>query len=240
MRSTAMLTAALAPAAAVALSFGVAAPALAAPAAGDTTISSGMEIRRPTSIITEAKCTLGAVGSASRAYTAGHCGKRGEKIYTVKGDEIGTITSNLIGRNADIAVITLKPGLRVKVDNIDWSSSVSNGTAVSKSGATTGTTRGTVVQAQPKLIQAVECPLPGPAALACAVAPPSLLVNQSTYVVESTFRSESGDSGAGVRRAGGPIIGIVSSKAIGATDSKDRPLQRSYYTPLSRVPGNLR
>ncbi|GAB09533.1 hypothetical protein GOARA_043_00080 [Gordonia araii NBRC 100433] len=239
MRSSALLTAALAPAA-VALAVGMAAPAAAAPAAGGATITSGMEIRRPTTIITESKCTLGAVVSNTRALTAGHCGKRGEKIYTVKGDQIGTITSNLIGRHADIAVISLVPGARVKRDNIDWGARVAQGAAVSKSGATTGLSRGVVVNAKPKLIKAVECPVPGPFAIACAFAPPSLLVNQSTYVVETTFRSESGDSGAGVRRGDGAIVGIVSSKAIGATDSKQRPLQRSYYTPVSLVPGNLR
>ncbi len=240
MRSSVLLTAALAPAA-IALSVGLAAPAAAAPAAGDTTIASGMEIRRPTSIITEAKCTLGAVISKTRALTAGHCGKRGEQIFTVNGDKIGTITANLIGQHADIAVISLVPDQRVKVDNIDWSAKVTNGEAVSKSGATTGLSRGSVVNAKPKMIQAVECPVPGPLAIACALAPPSLLVNQSTLVVETSFRSESGDSGAGVRRGtGGPIVGIVSSKAIGATDAKNHEVTRSFYTPVSLVPGNLR
>ncbi|GED97486.1 trypsin-like serine protease [Gordonia crocea] len=239
MRSSALLTAALAPAA-VALAVGLAAPAAAAPAAKSTTITSGMEIRRPTSIITEAKCTLGAVISASRALTAGHCGKRGDKIYTVDGDKIGTVTANLIGRHADISVISLVPGQRVKVDAIDWSSRVGQGSAVSKLGATTGLSRGVVVNPKPKMIQAVECPVPGPLAIACAVAPPSLLVNQSTLVVETTFRSESGDSGAGVRLGGGPIVGILSSKAVGATDSKNRDIVRSFYTPVSLVPANLR
>ncbi len=239
MRSSALLTAVLAPAA-LALSVGMAAPAAAAPTASDTTIASGMEIRRPTTIITEAKCTLGAVVSNTRALTAGHCGKRGEAIYTVKGDKIGTITTNLIGRHADIAVITLVPGQRVKVDKIDWGSNVSTGAAVSKFGATTGLSRGTVVNPKPVMIKAVECPVPGPLAIACAFAPPSLLVNQSTLVVETTFRSESGDSGAGVRLGGGPIVGIVSSKAIAATDSKNREITRSFYSPVSLVPANLR
>ena len=58
----------------------------------------------------------------------------------------------------------------------------------------------------------MECPLPGPLTIACAFAPPSLLVNQSTLVVEATFRSEGGDSGAGIRANGGPIVGILSAQ----------------------------
>lgn len=239
MRSSVLLTAALAPAA-IALSVGMAAPAAAAPTASDPTIASGMEIRHPTSIVTEAKCTLGAVISRTRALTAGHCGKRGEEIFTVKGDKIGTVTTNLISRHADIAVITLVPGQQVKVDTIDWVAKAGQNAAVSKFGATTGLSRGVVINPKPQMIDAVECPVPGPLVIACAFAPPSLLVNQSTFVVETSFRSEGGDSGAGVRLGGGPIIGIVSSKAIGATDAKNREITRSYYTPVSLVPANLR
>lgn len=239
MRASALLTAALAPAA-IALSIGVAAPAMAAPSTDQAVIASGMEIRRPTTIITEAKCTLGAVINSSRALTAGHCGKKGEDLFTVGGDKIGTITTNLIGRHADIAVVTLVPGQRVKVDRIDWGATVRQGEAVSKLGATTGLSRGVVVTPKPQLIQAVECPLPGPFTIACAFAPPSLLVNQSTLVVEASFLSEGGDSGAGVRANGGPIVGIVSSKALAATDSNNRQVTRSFYTPVSLVPRNLR
>ena len=41
-------------------------------------------------------------------------------------------------------------------------------------------------------------------------------------------------------KEGGPIIGIVSSKAIGATDAKNREITRSDHTPVSLVPANLR
>ncbi len=239
MRASVLMTAALAPAA-IALSIGVAAPAMAAPTTDSTVIASGMEIRRPTTIITEAKCTLGAVINSTRALTAGHCGKKGEDLFNTNGDKIGTITSNLISRHADIAVVTLLPGQRVKVDRIDWGAKVKQGEPVSKYGATTGLSRGVVVTPKPQLIQAVECPLPGPLTIACAFAPPSLLVNQSTLVVEATFRSEGGDSGAGIRANGGPIVGILSSKALAATDSENRAVTRSFYTPVSLVPKSLR
>ncbi|MFT3899675.1 MAG: trypsin-like serine protease [Gordonia sp. (in: high G+C Gram-positive bacteria)] len=249
MRSTALLTAA----AAAALTIGAAAPASAAPklAAPGTPVYSGMEIRinKPVAdlgvavLATASKCTLGAVVSSGRALTAGHCGKRGTKIYTKSGAQIGTVTANLIGAKADIGVISLIRGLGTRVDSIDWSSRVAKGSPVSKSGITTGTTRGTVIDPRQKLLRAVECPypnlIPGSSSILCAITPPQLLVNQSTYVVETSFKSQPGDSGSGVRNGSGQVVGIVSSIPQ-AVDAKGNPIIRSFYTPVSRVPGNLR
>ncbi|MFT4199858.1 trypsin-like serine protease [Gordonia sp. (in: high G+C Gram-positive bacteria)] len=249
MRSSALLTAV----AAVALSIGAAAPASAAPklAAPGTPVFSGMEIRidKPiadlgvATLATGAKCTLGAVVNSGRALTAGHCGKRGTKIYDKKGAQIGTVTANLIGARADISIVSLVRGMSTRVDSIDWGSRVAKGSPVSKTGITTGTTRGNVVDPRQKLLTAVECPypnlVPGSSSLLCAVTPPQLLVNQSTYVVESSFKSLPGDSGAGVRNGSGQIVGIVSSIPQ-SVDAKGNPIIRSFYTPVSRVPGNLR
>ncbi|QKT06878.1 trypsin-like serine protease [Gordonia sp. X0973] len=245
MRASALLTAALAPAA-VALTIGMAAPAAAAPAPSGAPVYSGMEITMEKTIVdlgsyglvTPAKCTLGAVVSNRRAITAGHCGKVGTKVYNAKGGQIGTITSNLISRRADLAVITLNPGLATKVDAINWSGSIAKGAPVSKTGITTGTTRGAVVNPKPQLLTAVECPLFTPGAV-CAVIPPALLVNQHTLVIEASFQSKPGDSGSGVRNGAGQIVGIVSSIPT-STDAKGRPIIRSFYTPISFTPGNLR
>ncbi|GAB09532.1 hypothetical protein GOARA_043_00070 [Gordonia araii NBRC 100433] len=238
MRTSTLLTAALAPAAVV-LTLGMATPAMAAPTAP---VTSGMEIRTEKvlvdfgagQLVTPSKCTLGAVISPSRALTAGHCGKRGTKVYNAQRRKIGTITANLIGRRADIGVIALVPGLRVRVDSIDWGSRVAAGSPVSKSGITTGLTRGVVLDPRPKLARAVECPPLTPSE-ACRVLPPALLVNQSTYVVATNFRSRPGDSGSGVRNGSGQVVGIVSS-----IPADPKAKQRSFYAPVALVPGHLR
>lgn len=198
----------------------VAAPAAVAPAAPSTPVRSGMEIRLPETIITDAKCTLGAVVSRSRAYTAGHCGEPGKAVYNVKGARIGTVTSNLLNsRHLDVAVITLARDTNPQVDVVDWAGRFRNGQVVTKFGVTTGRTRGVVTEATPTLR----------GAHGVTLAPPFLKL-QETYSVDTNLRSAQGDSGGGVRNASGAVVGILSS---GTGDS-------TTFAPLSRVPGYLR
>ena len=124
MRASVLMTAALAPAA-IALSIGVAAPAMAAPTTDSTVIASNGD--PPPDDDHHRGQVHRAVINSTRALTAGHCGKKGEDLFNTNGDKIGTITTNLISRHADIAVVTLLPGQRVKVDRIDWGAKVKPG-----------------------------------------------------------------------------------------------------------------
>lgn len=198
----------------------VVAPVAAVQAAPSIPVRSGMEIRLPETVITDAKCTLGAVVSPARAYTAGHCGERGKAVYNVKGTRIGTVTANLLNsRNLDVAVITLARGTSAQVDVIDWSGQFRKGQTVTKVGVTTGRTRGVVTEATPTLR----------GAHGVTLAPPFLKL-QATYSVDTNLRSSQGDSGGGVRNASGAVVGILSS---GTGDT-------TTFAPLSRVPGYLR
>ncbi|NMO01889.1 trypsin-like peptidase domain-containing protein [Gordonia sp. TBRC 11910] len=196
------------------------APVAVAQAAPSTPVRSGMDIRIPQSIITDAKCTLGAVVSPTRAYTAAHCGATGKPVYNPDGARIGTITSNLgTSRHLDVAVITLVPGTSARVDAVDFSGHLVKGQSVSKYGVTTGLTRGTVLDPTPELLDAH----------GFSFAPPFLTL-QETYSISTTLRSSEGDSGGGVRNSSGSVIGILSAGTGKMTT----------FAPLSRVPGYLR
>ena len=126
-----------------------AAPAVTAEAAPATTVRSGMEIDVEESILTQSKCTLGAVVSPTRAITAGHCGEVGRAVYNARGTRIGTISANRITKGLDIAVIRLAPRQRVQVDRIDWNAGFFRGQVVTKNGVTTGFSRGVVTDPKP-------------------------------------------------------------------------------------------
>lgn len=188
--------------------------------AAPVSVSSGMEINIDETLITVASCTLGAVVSPTTALTAAHCGTTGEAVFDSSGDQIGTITANLIGRQADIAVITLAPDVRAAVDPIDWSPGFYQGQAVSKDGISTGKTVGTVTD--PTLTLRT--------AHGFSLAPPFFLT-QSTLSIGTNIHSVSGDSGSGIRDADGDVVGILSSGAT-ADDTQ--------FTPVSLVPETLR
>ena len=182
---------------------------------------------------------LGAVINSTRALTAGHCGKKGEDLFNTNGDKIGTITTNLISRHADIAVVTLLPGQRVKVDRIDWGAKVKQGEPVKVR------RHHRVVPRRcrdPEAATDPGCgvPLPGPLTIACAFAPPS----PAGEPVDACRR---GDVPLGGRRQwrGHPSQRRPDrrhplSKALAATDSENREVTRSFYTPVSLVPKSLR
>lgn len=197
----------------------IAAPTAAAQAAPTTDVRAGMEIRVPESIITDAECTLGAVLSRTQALTAGHCGNPGQAVYNAADKRIGTIRSNLVGTRLDVAVVRLAPGTNAHVDDIDWSGRFVTGQRISKDGVTTGHTAGQITDPKPTLRHSH----------GFSLAPP-FLKNDTTYSVAGRLRSDSGDSGAGIRDGAGRVIGILSAGSGGET----------VFAPLSRIPANLR
>lgn len=197
-----------------------AAPAVTAEAAPATTVRSGMEIDVEESILTQSKCTLGAVVSPTRAITAGHCGEVGRAVYNARGTRIGTISANRITKGLDIAVIRLAPRQRVQVDRIDWNAGFFRGQVATKNGVTTGFSRGVVTDPKPTKRTA----------RGIVWAPPFLL-QHSTVSVRTNLLSKAGDSGSGVRDASGRIVGILSS------GSSDR---NTAVAPVSMLPGYLR
>ncbi|WP_244176084.1 trypsin-like serine protease [Gordonia lacunae] len=193
-------------------------PAATADAA-TTTVRSGMKITVDETIVTSTSCTLGAVISTSKALTAGHCGNVGQVVYSASGARVGTITANRITRQLDIAVITLAPRVASQQDAIDWDASFWRGQAVSKAGITTGYGQGVITEPRPVLRRAY----------GFSLAPP--FVNQhATYSVDTTLRSEAGDSGAGVRDGRGRVVGILSSGDERST----------AIAPVSKLPRDLR
>ncbi|WP_312035790.1 hypothetical protein [Gordonia paraffinivorans] len=182
-------------------------------------VRSGMKISVDETLVTSYSCTLGAVVSQSKALIAGHCGKVGQPVYDKSGTTIGKITANQITRKLDIAVITLAPRAVVRQDVIAWDSSFWKGQKLSKSGITTGFGTGAVVEPAPTLRTS----------RGFTLAPP-FLNEHATYSVKTTLRSESGDTGAGVRDANGRIVGILSSGADDYTN----------IAPVSRLPQALR
>lgn len=188
--------------------------------AAPVTAASGMEINVDETLITTSACTLGAVLSPTAALTAAHCGATGRTVFDSHGDRIGTVTSNLISKKADIAVITLAPGVHAAVDPINWNAALRRGQVVSKVGISTGFTKGVVTDPAPTLRTAH----------GFSLAPPFFLT-QTTLSIATDIHSISGDSGSGIRDADGNIVGILSSGAT-ANDTQ--------FTPVTLVPTALR
>ncbi|MDL9939038.1 hypothetical protein QSJ18_20035 [Gordonia sp. ABSL1-1] len=195
-------------------------PAVTAEAAPAVSVRSGMLIYVDETIITESKCTLGAVISPVKAITAGHCGEVGRSVYDNQGRKIGRISANRITKGLDIAVIRLVPRARVAVDTINWRSGFFRGQVVTKRGVTTGFTRGVISDPTPKRRTAN----------GISFAPP-FLVRHATVSVRANLRSAAGDSGAGIRDANGAIIGILSS------GSSERS---TAFAPVKLLPQYLR
>ncbi|GAA1458410.1 hypothetical protein GCM10009619_15520 [Williamsia maris] len=188
-------------------------------AAATPQVRSGIEIDIDDTVFTTAVCTLGAVITPSKAVTAGHCGEVGKSVYDRNGVRIGSITANLLSRQADLAVISLARGVHGRVDAVDYASRFDRGQPVSKNGATSGFTTGYVTD--PAFRKRV--------ARGFVLRPPFLEAH-TTVTVDSRLRSVSGDSGAGIR-SGGRIVGILSS----GTDRDD-----TAFAPLSLLPPRLR
>ncbi|MBY4572759.1 hypothetical protein ACN94_03970 [Gordonia paraffinivorans] len=196
----------------------VVAPAVTADAAVPK-VRAGMEINVDETLITASSCTLGAVVSETKALTAGHCGKVGQVVYDRGGAPIGKITANEITRKLDIAVITLASHVATKLDVVGWNAVLEAGQPISKFGITTGHGTGQIIDSRPELITSQ----------GFSLAPPFFL-EQDTYSVKTTLRSQSGDSGAGVRDADGRVVGILSS-------GDD---EHTFIAPVSRLPMRLR
>ncbi|MGC5246088.1 trypsin-like serine protease [Gordonia sp. DT219] len=197
----------------------VAAPVATAQAAVPT-VRSGMAINVDETIVTSTSCTLGAVVSPSKALTAGHCGHVGQVVYTDQGDVIGKITANQITRGLDIAVISLAPHTRAQLDSVAWGAAITKGERVTKMGVTSGFSAGTIADPKPTMRTAY----------GYSFAPPFLLQN-STVSVRAVLFSREGDSGSGIRDAGGNVVGILSA---GASDND------TLVAPVSLLPAGLR
>ncbi|RPA10346.1 hypothetical protein EEB19_09125 [Gordonia sp. OPL2] len=195
-----------------------AAPAVSAQAATPM-VRSGMAIEVDDTIVTSARCTLGAVLSRTKAITAGHCGDVGQGVFDGSGTRIGTISANQITRRLDIAVIRLAPRSRVVVDTVNWTSGFWRGQKVTKRGVTTGFGSGVITDPRPTVRTAQ----------GFSFAPP-FLIRQATVSVRSTLVSQSGDSGAGVRDAAGRVVGILSAGSGSDT----------LVAPVSALPASLR
>ncbi|MBA5846503.1 trypsin-like serine protease [Gordonia amicalis] len=196
----------------------VAAPAAVADAAV-LTVRSGMAVSIDDSLVTANSCTLGAVISRTKALTAGHCGDVGRPVYDQKGHRIGTITANRIARQLDIAVIRLAPRVSARIDTVDWDAKFHRGQLVWKSGITTGYGTGKVTDPAEVLRTSHGVSLT-----------PPFLTSHDSYSIQTSLRSESGDSGAGVRNSRGQVVGILSSATIEGT----------VVVPVSRLPRALR
>ncbi|WP_232716860.1 trypsin-like peptidase domain-containing protein [Gordonia metallireducens] len=193
-------------------------PAVAADAATPT-VRSGMAINIDDTVLTSNSCTLGAVISAKKALTAGHCGAVGRAVHDRTGRKIGTITANRIGQRLDIAVVGLAPRTSARIDTVDWDAKFHRGQLVWKSGITTGYGTGKVTDPAEVLRTSH----------GFSLAPP-FLTSHDSYSVQTSLRSESGDSGAGVRDSRGRVVGILSSATLEGTG----------VVPVSRLPRALR
>lgn len=198
----------------------VVAPVATAQAAPATAVRSGMKIEVDQSIVTSAVCTLGAVVSAKKAITAGHCGNVGQTVYTDRGVAIGRITANRINRGLDIAVIRLARNTRAQIDVVAWGSGFSKGEWLSKRGVTTGYTTGRVIDPKPTVRSAWGFTFAAP-----------FLLRHTTASIRAQIRSAEGDSGSGVRDSSGRVVGILSAGA----SSND-----TLIAPVSLLPANLR
>ncbi|ASR05373.1 trypsin-like peptidase domain-containing protein [Gordonia rubripertincta] len=196
----------------------VSTPAVVADAATPT-VRSGMEISIDDTVVTSNSCTLGAVISAKKALTAGHCGVVGRAVHDRTGKRIGTITANRVAQRLDIAVIGLVPRTAARIDPVDWNAKFGRGQLVWKSGITTGYGTGKVTDPAEVLRTSH----------GFSLAPPFLTSHES-YSVQTSLRSESGDSGAGVRDSRGRVVGILSSATLEGT----------VVVPVSRLPRALR
>lgn len=193
-------------------------PAVVADAATPT-VRSGMAISIDDTVLTSNSCTLGAVISAKKALTAGHCGAVGRAVHDRTGKRIGTITANRIGQRLDIAVVGLAPRTSARVDAVNWDARFHRGQLVWKSGITTGYGTGKVTDPAEVLRTSHGFSLE-----------PPFLTSHDSYSIQTSLRSESGDSGAGVRNSHGQVVGILSSATIEGT----------VVVPVSRLPRALR
>lgn len=188
-------------------------------AAAGPVVFSGMRIETVDTPVTVATCTLGAVITPTRAVTAGHCGAVGKTVYTRSGVRLGRITTNLIGRHVDIAVITLAPGVRGRVDALDYTGRYVRGQAVSKQGASSGFSASRITDPV----------LRNRTARGYVLRPPFLEL-QTTLTVDTQLHSIAGDSGSGVR-SHGRVVGILSSNTANG---------HTAFAPLALIPPRLR